>query len=218
MVGLYSYKVTSELITGEETNVVSLTKKLNLFQQVSFINAKNVRIKNLTVKYSPRTGTLGTGKVLALVRDNRIDGDISNQIINEFEFRAEDEMTANWSSCIWLLKSEFMSNRDPPLTFEMEVTECNMTSGRSLGLVVVIVEISASNSMDRFQYKSPYAKISTNPAIRGIGNSGSKSFRVTDQTKPMIELKSKSEREGGSDVTTDKRVLAGVARRSLKYR
>ncbi|WNB40282.1 putative movement protein [Plumbago necrotic spot associated virus] len=216
MAGLYSYVLKSEVVTGGDMNVISLTKKLNLFQKISLINAKNVRIKNLRISYLPRTGTLGTGKITATVRDNRIDGDMGSQVINELTFSAEDAMVANWCSCIWLPKSEFTSNRDPPITFEMELTECNMMAGCSIGFIVIVVDITASDSMDRFIYKQPTAQILDNPALKGGALKGSRSFRITDKTGTKAVEEASFVIPGPAPMNINKRALAGVAREHLK--
>ncbi|DBA36941.1 TPA_asm: P3 [Artemisia alphacytorhabdovirus 2] len=153
--GTVSYTIKSNIITGTENNVVSLTKSLNLYQKVKLLNAENVRIKHLKVVYKPRTGPLGQGTIDAWVRDNRIDGDLSDPIINRCRFSATEHAVLTWESCVWLAKSDLTNSDHPPIVFEMELSECNMTAGHSIGMVSIVVEISASETMTKFLFKQP---------------------------------------------------------------
>nr|DAF42380.1 TPA_asm: P3 [Allium chinense virus 1] len=167
----FSYKVQTEVRTGIENNIVPLTKKLNFFQKIWFVKEENIRIRKITLSYLPRTGTLGSGTIRAVVIDNRIDPDIDDRIINEMSFAAGDKMNATWSSCVWLPKSDFMNKTDPPILFEMELSSCNLTAGYSVGRMTIVVEITASDGMERFVMSRPIARISANPFINPMSTS-----------------------------------------------
>ncbi|QRX38978.1 putative movement protein [Chrysanthemum yellow dwarf virus] len=158
-----SYKVEAEVRTGADNNVVPLTKKFSLFQKMNYLMERNVRIRNLNLIYRPRTGSRGKGIIKASIIDNRIDPDLDDRVINMIEFDATQQMNANWSSLVWLPKSEFINTRDPPIICELELTECNLTAGYSVGHVTLVVEISASDGMEKFTYKNPTAKLQRNP-------------------------------------------------------
>ncbi|UTQ50530.1 MAG: movement protein [Pastinaca cytorhabdovirus 1] len=161
----FSYKVQTEVRTGVENNIIPLTKRLNFFQKMLFVKEENIRIRKITLSYLPRTGTLGSGQIRAVVIDNRIDPDLDDRVINELSFDAGDKMNATWSSCIWLPKSDFVSKVDPPILFEMELSECNLTAGYSVGRMTIVVEITASEGMEKFTMSRPIARISANPFI-----------------------------------------------------
>ncbi|DBA36964.1 TPA_asm: P3 [Cardamine alphacytorhabdovirus 1] len=159
----FSYKVQSEVRTGVENNIIPLTKKLNFLQKMWFVKEENIRIRKVTLAYLPRTGTLGSGQIRALVIDNRIDPDLDDRVVNEMSFSAGDKMNATWSSDVWLPKSDFVNKTDPPILFEMELSACNLTAGYSVGRMTIVVEITASDGMERFAMSKPVAKISANP-------------------------------------------------------
>ncbi|DBA37241.1 TPA_asm: P3 [Zea alphacytorhabdovirus 1] len=172
--GTFSYCVKTELITGTENNVVPLTKTLNLYQKMRFSKADNIRIKRLKVTYKPRTGTLGKGRIEAWVKDNRIDSETDDAIINRCVFGAEENATITWESCVWLAKCDLGNLENPPLVFEMELTECNMTAGYSIGRVHIVVEITASETMDRFIFRAPTLIVGNDPlAIKGVTHGSS---------------------------------------------
>ncbi|WNK12386.1 MAG: 4b protein [Coriander cytorhabdovirus 1] len=168
--GTTSFTMKTELIVGSENNVMSLTRSLNLFQKLKFAGSDNVRIKHLRVTYKPRTGTRGKGRIEAWVKDNRIDGDMDDPVINRCVFDATETAQISWESCIWLAKSDIDNSTNPPIVFELELTECNMTAGYSVGKVIVVVTISASKTMDKFLYRPPTLTLSSDPtATKGIG-------------------------------------------------
>ncbi|QBS46632.1 movement protein [Raspberry vein chlorosis virus] len=169
--GTVSYSVKFELITGSENNAISLTRSLNLFQRIKFAKAENVRIKNLRITYKPRTGTKGKGRIDMLVRDNRIDADMDDPIINRCDILASRKAVITWSSCIWLAKSDLNESEDPPIMFEIELSECNMRPNYSIGRSVINVELSASMNMDGFVHRAPTLAIGDDtPTVRGIQN------------------------------------------------
>nr|QBS46640.1 movement protein [Raspberry vein chlorosis virus] len=183
--GTVSYTVKFELITGSEHNVISLTRSLNVFQRIKFSKAENVRIKNLRISYKPRTGTQGKGRMDMIVRDNRIDADMDDPIINRCEASASEKAVITWSSCIWLAKSDLSDSEDPPILFEIELSECNMRPGYSIGRFAVLVELSAAMNMDGFIHRAPTLAIGDDtPAVRGI-QYGQEFVRKQIKGKPL---------------------------------
>ncbi|DBA36949.1 TPA_asm: P3 [Artemisia alphacytorhabdovirus 3] len=216
-IGTISYAVKSNLITGSDNNVVSLTKSLNLYQKIRFMKAENVRIKRLKVVYKPRTGPIGTGNIEAWVRDNRIDGDITDPVINRCEFSATENAVITWESSVWLAKSDLDNTDNPPLVFGMELSSCNMNPGFSIGKITIIVEITASETMDRFLYKAPTLTVGQDPLL--IRSKSIGSGFITKRTGTSIQGKEQGpdgqfESRKIEDVPNKAR-LRGVAKSSL---
>nr|UIG55361.1 movement protein [Cytorhabdovirus fragariarugosus] len=176
--GTVSYKIKTELIAGTDNNIVGLTRSLNLFQMFTLRSAENIRISRMRVLYKPRTGHLGSGMINAMVKDNRIDADLGDQIIHQTDFPAGATADITWTASMWLAKSD-LQQREPPLVFEMELTECNITAGFSVGSVTIVIDVTGSKTMDRFHYKAPIATI-RDDVIRSNALLSDKKFEVRD--------------------------------------
>ncbi|DBA37217.1 TPA_asm: P3 [Utricularia alphacytorhabdovirus 1] len=191
MPSVFRYKLSSEVIVGDDNALMTLTKRLNIFQRAWYFKKEevNVRIQNIGLTYNPRTGTLGSGKIIARIVDNRIDPDQGDRTINEMEFDASEKMTASWSSCIWLPKEEFINPIDPPVILEMSLIECNMTAGHSVGRMVIRVEVVASESMDKFIFKAPTARITKDPYSIAASSSQRFAIKECSSNRDRVELK-----------------------------
>lgn len=196
--GTISYTIKSEIITGTDNSVVSLTRSLNLFNRIHLTGVNNVRIKRLKLIYKPRTGSRGKGKLKICMKDNRIDGDLDDPVINRCVLDATDQATLTWESCIWLSKSDFARSADPPLVLEMEVSECNMNAGYSIGQMIITVDLTSSKSMDRFVFKNPTLSIGDkgfatrithqDPSVRQEGEYGiSRSISYRESTPRIAD-------------------------------
>ncbi|DBA37017.1 TPA_asm: P3 [Ficus alphacytorhabdovirus 1] len=206
--GTISFKIKTELIAGSENNVISLTKKMNLFESIAMRSVDNIRVKMLRVIYRPRTGLRGAGKIHARVKDNRVDGDIADQVIHQMEFCAGSAANLEWSSSMWFAKTD-LNQPEPPLILEMELSECNMMSGFSIAQIIIIVELTGATNIERFTYKTPRATIKSDPIAANAALDRSNSFSTRDM---RVALTASEEPDASEEVKR----LRSVARDTIR--
>nr|UUF95176.1 P3 protein [Alfalfa dwarf virus] len=215
-VGSTSYTLDKELVVGAENGEVPLTKTLSLFQRATMLNAKNYRIKQLRFIYKPRTGSLGEGTIETRVKDNRIDSRISDPVINRFRFDASASADLKWESSFWIPKDDFKSGTKAPIILETDVLECNLQEGYSIGMLSIVVSVSASDTMDNFIYRRPSAEIREDPfKILAVG--GSSSAQAKFVQTPVQRMITHEPKEASEDAEM-KSHLRAIARDSVGSR
>ncbi|UTN00443.1 putative movement protein [Hyptis latent virus] len=181
--GSYTYTVKSEIV-AEGDNSVPLTKRLNILQRVATFGAENLRIRSMVFVYKSRLGSRGKGVITASIYDNRVDPDLGNPVISRIDFPAESDINTTWESPVWFAKSDLRNASNPPLILDMNIAECNVLPGFSLGCYKLVVTIITAPYMERVIYKRPTATITTNATLIDDED-------VINQYKVRTEIKGK---------------------------
>nr|UNG40233.1 P3 protein [Tomato yellow mottle-associated virus]UNG40239.1 P3 protein [Tomato yellow mottle-associated virus]UNG40245.1 P3 protein [Tomato yellow mottle-associated virus] len=159
MASVFKFNVKTELTMSEEDGVVSLTKRLNLWQTLKSKWMENVQLSNINFSFESRGGPLAEGRVTASVHDNRISDDTSDNTLKSVTFSVTQDISFSWNYNVNFEVDSLRHERESPLILVTKISECNMRPGYSLGQIRVQIEMTTSDKMIRRISKSPVIKL-----------------------------------------------------------
>ncbi|QYF49882.1 MAG: putative movement protein [Hainan cytorhabdovirus] len=159
MASVFKFNVKTELKMAEEDGIVSLTKRLNLWQTLKTKWMENVQLSNIHFSFESRGGPLAEGNVTASVHDNRISEDLSDNTLKSVTFSVTQDISFSWNYNVNFEVDSLKSERESPLILITKISDCNMRPGYSLGQIRVQIEMTTSDKMIRRMSKSPVIKL-----------------------------------------------------------
>ncbi|UTQ50593.1 MAG: movement protein [Cirsium cytorhabdovirus 1] len=159
MTSIFQFDVETELKMEEEDGVVSLTKKLNLWQMVKTNWMKNVQMSRINFSFESRAGPLAEGTITASIIDNRISSDISDNMLKSISFLVTQDVAFHWDYNVNFELESLRSGLESPLLLMTSVTDCNVKPRHSLGQIRVRVEMTTSSKMIRRISRAPIIKL-----------------------------------------------------------
>ncbi|UXD79148.1 Putative movement function [Alphacytorhabdovirus alphapogostemi] len=194
MTSVFHFDIKTELVLTEEEGVVSLTKKLNLWQLIKIRWKENVQMSNILFSYESRAGSLAEGTVTASIVDNRISEDLSDNMLRSISFLVTQDVSFSWDYNVNFDVGSLKTGDESPLLLLTNVSGCNMKPGYSLGQIRVRIEMSTSDKMMRKVSKplkiklfrdhkmSNTSKMSRRTSVEGLDASTTGSLVITEGT------------------------------------
>ncbi|DBA37141.1 TPA_asm: P3 [Pogostemom alphacytorhabdovirus 2] len=155
----FSFSIKEELVMSEESGIVALTKKLNVWQAISAKWSENVQISRILFNYESRAGPIAEGIVTASIIDNRAIADLTDNVLKSVSFRVTQDVSLSWDHNVNFHRNDLRSGEESPLVLITDISECNMKPGYSLGQMRIKIEFQTSNKMIRRITHSPIIKL-----------------------------------------------------------
>nr|UUH54294.1 putative P3 protein [Cytorhabdovirus fragariae] len=185
---------------SEESGILALTKKLNVWQSLSAKWSENVQISRILFAFESRAGPLAEGVVTASIIDNRTVSDLSDNVLKSVSFLVTQDVSLSWDHNVNFHRNDLRSGEESPLILMTEISECNMKPGYSLGQMRLRIEFQTSNKMIRRLTHSPIIKLFRDHKMTAKENTARRVSLESLEARPGKPVVIKQIEEGGPSV------------------
>lgn len=140
---------SGEFTMGETDGVISLSKKIGLFQKLlTKFGYTNIAVHQVIFKYKSRCPAGAEGLMTLKMVDRRLD-DPDDMMIDGLSFDVKDWIVFSWSYPCWFHYKDFESKEKDLLEIEWGVSGSNMIDSVSLGHYKVKIAYKMRNDITR---------------------------------------------------------------------
>nr|WNV48267.1 MAG: hypothetical protein [Cnidium virus 2]WNV48281.1 MAG: hypothetical protein [Cnidium virus 2] len=143
----YMTVVSGEFVTGQTDGVISLSKRIGLFNKIlTKFGYTNIAIKNVSFIFKSRCAAQATGTMKMKLVDRRLE-DPDDQYIDGISFDVKDWIKFSWNYPCWFHYKDFEVGDKELIEIEWDIDQSNMIDSISVGHFKVKIAYSMQNDI-----------------------------------------------------------------------
>nr|WNV48275.1 MAG: movement protein [Cnidium virus 2] len=143
--------VTGEFVAGQVDGVISLSKKIGLFNRIlTKFGYTNIAIREVMFSFKSRCASQALGTMKLRLMDRRLE-DPDDQYIDGIAFDVKDWITFSWNYPCWFHYKDFEVGDKDLIEVEWDIERSNMVDSISVGHYKVKITYAMQNEITRLK-------------------------------------------------------------------